>query len=393
MTRGRIAELEVLSLINEPTAAAIAYGLDKGKNLGSARTVFIYDLGGGTFDVTVMRIEGNEFKVLASGGDTHLGGQDFDVLLLKHCLEDMNNAGNGRQMTRDKQVVHDLRKACEMAKLKLSSMPKASVRVFSPRLNEGYDRYETTISRALFQSLCGELFRKTIEISEKVLTDAQVKHSDIDDVVLVGGSTRIPKVRALLQDMFSGKELRHSINPDEAVAYGAAVHAAALSGDELFGKMVKLEDVTPLSLGTDVIGGRFSCIIKKNTAIPCKNTETYCTTSDNQCEVSVKVYQGERPLVKDNHYLNKDCRIEVPMLPAGQARVKVTYEIDKSGLLTVTCEEPTSGRQVQARVTSEEAHLSQEDIHAFIENARRYRREDQAALREVEEQLQRQRPI
>ncbi|XP_052132277.1 heat shock 70 kDa protein-like [Frankliniella occidentalis] len=266
-------------------------------------------------------------------------------------------------------------------------MPQAQVSVFFPRLSKGY---QTTISRALFEDLCAELFKKTIKVSEEVLAEANVTRAQVQEVVLVGGSTRIPKVRTLLRDMFGGKELRQSINPDEAVAYGAAVHAAVLTGDKFFDKTVTLKDVTALSLGVVVVGERFDPIIKKNTPIPCKNTKTYRTVCNNQPKAYSQVYQGERPLVKDNHYLNKDFEIEVPLRPAGQATVDVTYEIDESGLLTVTCVEPTAGRQVKVQVTPQEAHLSEADIQAMIEKANRYKREDQDALRDVEEQLRRQ---
>ncbi|XP_026288704.1 heat shock-related 70 kDa protein 2-like [Frankliniella occidentalis] len=387
----RIAGLEVLAMINEPTAAAIAYGLDNKKDVGPSKTVFIFDLGGGTFDVSVMKISGSSFQVLASGGDTHLGGQDFDVLLLEHCLEDLKKtltAAKKKTLMQDKQAMQDLRQACELVKRKLSTVPQAPLSVFLSRLNKGY---QTTISRSLFENVCSSLFLKTIQVSEKVLTDAKVTRGDIDEVVLVGGSTRIPKVRALLRDMFGGKELRQSINPDEAVAYGAAVHAAVLTGDKFFDGMVKLRDVTPLSLGVFSVGGKFSRVIKRNTPIPCKNTRTYVTFEDNQLELGSKIYQGERPLVKDNYYLNKEYRIAVPRLPAGQAKTDVTFEIDASGLLTVTCVETTSGRQVQVRVTPQEAYLSEDDIQAMIEKARRLRREDQDALREVNEDIQRKR--
>ncbi|KAK3932597.1 Heat shock 70 kDa protein 1 [Frankliniella fusca] len=388
LSAGTIAGLEVLSMINEPTAAAIAYGLDKGKSAGAAKTVFIYDLGGGTFDASVMKIVGGEFRVLASGGDTHLGGQDFDVLLVEHCLKDAARQ-LGADLAQDKQAVQDLRRACELAKRKLSSTPQAQISVFFSRINKGY---QTTVTRAFFEDLCSKLFQKTIDLSKEVLSDAKVTTGQVDDVVLVGGSTRIPKVRALLRDMFGGKDLRQSINPDEAVAYGAAVHAAVLNGDKFYDKMVQLKDVTPLSLGILIVGGRFSCVIKKNSPIPCKNTQRYYTAYEYQSAIMCsKIYQGERPLVKDNHYLNKDLTIEVPELPAGQACIDTTFEIDASGLLTVTNVEPTSGRKVELKITPQEAHLSEKDIQAAIERAKKFSREDEDALRKVEEQLRRQR--
>ncbi|XP_052132276.1 heat shock 70 kDa protein-like, partial [Frankliniella occidentalis] len=238
----RIAGLEVLSMINEPTAAAMAYGLEREKGISFAKTVFIFDLGGGTFDVSVMKISGSACQVLASGGDTHLGGQDFDVLLLEHCLEDLKKtltAGQIETLMEDRQAMQDLRRACELAKRKLSNMPQAQIAVFFPRLSKSY---QTTITRAIFEDLCTALFKKTIQVSEQVLADAKVTRAQVHDVVLVGGSTRIPKVRALLRDMFGGKELRQSINPDEAVAHGAAVHAAVLTGDKFVDRTVQLKD-------------------------------------------------------------------------------------------------------------------------------------------------------
>ncbi|KAE8736986.1 hypothetical protein FOCC_FOCC017558 [Frankliniella occidentalis] len=331
------------------------------------------------------------FEVEEHGGVPRIRvkiGERNDTFAPEEDLKKTLTAAKKKTLMQDKQAMQDLRQACELVKRKLSTVPQAPLSVFLSRLNKGY---QTTISRSLFENVCSSLFLKTIQVSEKVLTDAKVTRGDIDEVVLVGGSTRIPKVRALLRDMFGGKELRQSINPDEAVAYGAAVHAAVLTGDKFFDGMVKLRDVTPLSLGVFSVGGKFSRVIKRNTPIPCKNTRTYVTFEDNQLELGSKIYQGERPLVKDNYYLNKEYRIAVPRLPAGQAKTDVTFEIDASGLLTVTCVETTSGRQVQVRVTPQEAYLSEDDIQAMIEKARRLRREDQDALREVNEDIQRKR--
>ncbi|XP_034246877.1 chaperone protein DnaK-like [Thrips palmi] len=384
---GRIAGLEVVAMINEPTAGAIAYGLDK--KSAKKKTVFVYDLGGGTFDVSVMVIEGSEFKVLASGGDTHLGGQDFDLRLVCYCVEEIRRQhGVDLAALQDKQSLQDLRKACELAKRMLSSLHEAPISVFLTRHQIGYN---TKISRARFENLCADLFKKTVDITNEVLADAEVSHAAIDEVVLVGGSTRIPKVRSMLSKLFGGKELCRAINPDEAVAYGAAVHAAALSGDKFAENLVKLKDVTPLSLGVEIIGGRFSPLIKKNSPIPCRNTEKYYTCHDNQTQMTSKVYQGERPLVKDNHCLNKKYTIEVPPRPAGESSIDVTFEIDTDGLLTVTAVEPTTKKQVQVKITKSEAHLSEKDIQDMMEKAKRFQREDAEELRRVEESLRNQR--
>ncbi|XP_026284157.1 heat shock 70 kDa protein II-like [Frankliniella occidentalis] len=372
----KIAGMEVLSVISEPTAAALAHGLHK-DTAKSPKTVFIFDLGGGTFDVSIVRISGCEFTVLAAGGTTDLGGQNFDEVLIAHCIKDAKRQLNAN-LTEDKQAVQDLRKACELAKRRLSNMPQVTISVFFTPLCK---IYQTTVTRALFEDLCAPLFSTTIAVGEEVLADAQLAPADIDEVVLVGGSTRIPKVRALLRNMFgNGKVLRLSINPDEAVAHGAALHAAKVVGDKVVDGVVKLRDATPLSLGIEISGDRFSTLIKRNTPIPCRSTGKYCNSLDNQTAIQIKLYQGVRPLVTDNCYLNKDFNIEVPPKPKGQAIIDVTFELDESGLLLVTAADPTTGRQAQVQVSAQEAYLSNDDIQAMIKRAGRFRREDQEAL-------------
>ncbi|XP_034235489.1 heat shock 70 kDa protein 2-like isoform X5 [Thrips palmi] len=384
---GAIAGLEVVGMINEPTAAAIAYGLDNGSS--TKKTVFIYDLGGGTFDVSVMVIQGSEFRVVASGGDTHLGGQDFDARLLNHCLQDIKKKrGLDLLATKDKQSIRELRRACELAKRKLSSI--AEVTLNAPLTRHDW-LYNTRITRALFQDLCADLFTRTITLTEQVLTESKLQRGAIDEVVLVGGSTRIPKVRALLAAFFGGKELRHSVNPDEAVASGAAVRAAVLMGDTQANRLVKLKDVTPLSLGINTLGGVFSVLIPKNSPLPFKKTQSYSTTVDYQEQCGSKVFQGERPLSKDNYCLNKEFWVDVPSKPAGEVSVDITFAINVDGLLTVTCVEPTTGRSQKVQISQKEAHLSDADIRAMIEKAKRYQREDDDALREVQERLRAQR--
>ncbi|KAK3910981.1 Heat shock protein 70 B2, partial [Frankliniella fusca] len=380
---GKIAGLEVMSIINEPTAAAIAYGLDKVS--ASRRIVLIFDLGGGTFDVSVMRIEGADFTVLASDGDTHLGGQDFDIRLVEHFMKDINAKHGIPQM--DLQAMQDLRAACELAKRKLSSLAEAEATLFFSRYGI---RYTASVTRARFEDLCADLFNKTMQITTRVLGEARVRSSEVDEVVLVGGSTRIPKVRALLSSMFGGRVLRQSINPDEAVAYGAAVRAAMLAGDADLNNLVKLKDVTPLSLGVNVIGERMSVIIPRNTPVPCARTERYYTCDDDQDALHFKVYQGERKMLKDNHFLNKECRVPVPLLPAGQAKCDVTFKIDADGLLTMSCAEYSTGAVRNVTIKRSEAALGQRDIDSMIARAEKYRKQDEEEVARVIRDLRRQ---
>ncbi|XP_034232366.1 heat shock 70 kDa protein cognate 4-like [Thrips palmi] len=382
---GQIAGLQVLAMINEPTAAAIAYGLDK--KSASKKTVFAFDLGGGTFDVSVMVIEGSEYRVVAAGGDTHLGGQDFDTRLLRHCIAEIRERhGVDLEALNDLQGLHDLRKACELAKRKLSTLPEVPIALYFARQGVGFN---TKISRALFQDLCADLFQKTLDLSKEVLADAKVGCDAIDEVVLVGGSTRIPKVRTMLSELFGCKELCRSINPDEAVAYGAAVHAAALTTDSIGGtSAVQLRDVTPLSLGVNLEGGAFSVVIKRNSPIPCKNTMKYVNVYDNQTSITGFIYQGERLVAKENHCLNKKYVVKIPPKPAREASINVTFEIDRNGLLTVTAVDPITNSQDQVQITPLEVHLSEKDIGDMIEKAKRFQRQDVEKLSLIQQSLE-----